>query len=211
WVLWGDRVQRPRSLVLARELDDRWEAFGAGEPWPALPWLLDGDLRTRVTLVGPPSWHEAIARMDGTTEQGTLETWHPPDMVRPGALASGAEDLVRAVEQRDQASFVASTPTWALRAWLSFGRMCRETVAFGIPLRDGRGFASVAWVYELSRPFAAVAVATRPRYQRLGLGGTVVRTLLRTMMSGPVEQRLTPIWFTEGSNTASKALAASLG
>src|SRR4051812_21696003 len=37
--LWGDDAKRPRSVVLLRAGDGRREAFGAGEPGPAVGWL----------------------------------------------------------------------------------------------------------------------------------------------------------------------------
>src|SRR5437016_14120473 len=37
--LWGDHARVPRSVVLLREGDDQLEAFGAGEPEPAVAWL----------------------------------------------------------------------------------------------------------------------------------------------------------------------------
>jgi GNAT superfamily N-acetyltransferase len=71
--LWGDHARVPRSVVLVREGDDQLEAFGAGEPEPAVTWLA-GQGRA-VSLVAPTAWRDAVGSRVGPVEQGAVETW----------------------------------------------------------------------------------------------------------------------------------------
>src|SRR3954462_12783426 len=71
--LWGDHARVPRSVVLVREGDDQLEAFGAGEPEPAVGWLA-GQGRA-VSLVAPSAWREAVGARVGAIEQVAVETW----------------------------------------------------------------------------------------------------------------------------------------
>src|SRR4051794_36854236 len=71
--LWGDHARLPRSVVLVREGDDQLEAFGAGDPEPAVIWLA-GQGRA-VSLVAPLAWRDAVGARVGPVEQGAVETW----------------------------------------------------------------------------------------------------------------------------------------
>src|SRR4051794_1516614 len=71
--LWGDHPRVPRSIVLVREGDDQLEAFGAGEPEPAVGWLVS---RGRaVSLAAPAAWRDAVGARVGSIEPGAVETW----------------------------------------------------------------------------------------------------------------------------------------
>ncbi len=209
WSLWGDKVRRPRSLVLARNIEDRWEAFGVGAPSPALPWLLDGQLRTEVQVMGPPRWRDAVAKLAGTVVERVVEAWHPPETVAPPN--DGAEGLVRRLDWRDKFRFFHSVPPRSNRTWGDFMMMCTEGAVFGIPLRDGSGFASLAWLVELSRPYATITVATQPKYRRLGLGAAVGRALVRAMINAPAERRVIPIAFLDPTDEAARGIVRTLG
>lgn len=210
--VWGDQVRRPHSLFLARKLDDRWEAFGAGKPNPSISLLLSGQLQSEVLLVGPPSWHEAVAKRGGTAEYGHFETWVQADPGRPPAAGpAGTENLVRPIARTEQERFLAVAPPWALRSWHLFSIAHGQSPMFAVPLRDSAGFASVAWVYEADHQHAAIGVATDERYRGLGLGRAAVRALIGALRHGPIDERRIPVWFTEAENAASRALAESLG
>src|SRR3954447_16231553 len=71
--LWGDHARVPRSVVLVREGDDQLEAFGAGEPEPAVGWLAAEG--RAVSLVAPSAWREAVGARVGAIEQVAVETW----------------------------------------------------------------------------------------------------------------------------------------
>jgi GNAT superfamily N-acetyltransferase len=71
--LWGDHARVPRSVVLVREGDDQLEAFGAGEPEPAVSWLIAQG--RAVSLVAPASWRDEVSARAGPIEQGVVETW----------------------------------------------------------------------------------------------------------------------------------------
>ncbi|MFO0959229.1 MAG: GNAT family N-acetyltransferase [Isosphaeraceae bacterium] len=210
--VWGDQVRRPHSLFLARKADDRWEAFGAGKPNPSISWLLGGQLKAELVLVGPPAWHEAVAKRGGTAQFGQLETWIQTDPGRPPAAGPpGTEALVRPIAWDEKAAFLALAPPWALRAWRAFELALAESPMFAIPHRDGSGFASMAWVCETDNQHASIGVATDERYRGLGLGRAVARALIGALQAGPAHQRRLPAWFTEAENAPSRALAESLG
>jgi GNAT superfamily N-acetyltransferase len=71
--VWGDHARVPRSVVLVREGDEQLEAFGAGEPEPAVGWL--ASQARAVSLVAPPRWREALGTRVGPVEEGIIETW----------------------------------------------------------------------------------------------------------------------------------------
>lgn len=210
--VWGDQVRRPHSLFLARKAGDHWEAFGAGKPNPSLSWLLGGQLKSELVLVGPPAWHEAVAKRGGNAQFGQLETWTQADPSRASAAGPvGTEALVRPIERADKAQFLAIAPPWALRAWHDFELARILSPMFAIPHRDGAGFASIAWVCEADQQHAAIGVATDERYRGLGLGRAVARALIGALQFGLAHRRRVPVWFTEAENAPSRALAQSLG
>src|SRR3954447_7247742 len=107
--LWGDHARAPRSVVLVREGDDQLEAFGAGEPEPAVAWLA-GHGRA-VSLVAPAAWRDAVGARVGPIEQAAIETWtiDPFDLAmvamidEPGSessLGSGSDGARRTAATR---------------------------------------------------------------------------------------------------------------
>ncbi len=61
--LWGDDAARPRSVVLLREGDGPREAFGAGDPGPAVAWLARQS--GTVALLAPGSWEGSLRGRSG--------------------------------------------------------------------------------------------------------------------------------------------------
>src|SRR3954454_12528199 len=67
--LWGDEAREPRSVLLVREWEGRLDVFGAGEPEPALGWLVcRAGAGRAVTLVAPSDWRGAVGRRVGAVE-----------------------------------------------------------------------------------------------------------------------------------------------
>jgi GNAT superfamily N-acetyltransferase len=212
--LWGDHARTPRSVVLVREGDDQIEAFGAGEPEPAVAWLA-GRGRS-VSLFAPGSWRDAVGARVGPIEQGVIETWaiDPFDlaMVRmldaPGPAADGPRrgGLTRRLIASDAAGFAATAPAWALRGWGTFSALIAFGAGFGVP--HGSAFAALAWIFDLSTDFDALGVFTVPRYRRLGLGRAAASALIAHIARS---RGKVPLWSTTSDNDASLALARSLG
>src|SRR4051794_34098476 len=69
--LWGDQPSRPTSVVLLRPGDGQWEAFGTGNPEPAVSWLAARG--GTVALLAPASWEEAVRGVIGPVERARIE------------------------------------------------------------------------------------------------------------------------------------------
>jgi GNAT superfamily N-acetyltransferase len=205
--LWGDHPRRPHSVVFVREADapETWHAFGAGDAEPAVGWLARSD--RKVSLLAPEGWEGAIRRRSTCpVVRGVVETWirpgEPPGAIRPAAIAS-----VRRLTADDARAFDVAAPGWALRGWGSFPELIDRGAAFGVPDRDG-ALAALAWIFEADHDRDSLAVATLPRYRRLGLGRTAGSALVAHVEAG---RRKTPIWTVADVNIPSKALARALG
>ena len=201
--LWGDHPRRPRSVVFLRmaETPEGWHAFGAGEAAPAVGWLTQSG--RNFSLLAPPAWEGAIRRRSTSTLlRGVVETW-----VRPDEPIATPAISVRRLTVVDGDAFESAAPGWALRGWGSFAGLIERGAAFGVPDRDG-GFAALGWIFEADHDRDALAVATRPRYRRLGLGRAAGSAIVAHVEA---ERSKTPIWTVADINVASKALARSLG
>jgi GNAT superfamily N-acetyltransferase len=201
--LWGDHPRRPRSVVFLREAEtsEGWHAFGAGEAAPAVGWLTRSG-RT-FSLLAPRAWEGAIRRRSNAALlRGVVETW-----VRPDERIVAPTTSVRRLTVDDADGFNDAAPAWALKGWGSFNGLIERGAAFGVLDRDG-GFAALAWIFEADHDRDALAVATRPRYQRLGLGRAAGSALVAHVEA---DRRKTPLWTVADVNVASKALARSLG
>jgi RimJ/RimL family protein N-acetyltransferase len=214
--LWGDHARVPRSVVLLREGDDQLEAFGAGEPEPAVVWL--ATLGRAISLVAPASWQVAVGARVGAVEQGAVETWtiDPFDLAMTTMLAEpeGGPDPeaprrpvpTRRLIASDAAAFAATAPAWALRGWGTFSALVAFGAGFGVPY--GNAFAALAWIFDQSAGFDALGVYTVPRFRRLGLARAAATALITHIAR---HRRKVPLWSTPPDNDASRALAQSLG
>ena len=202
--IWGDDARAPHSILLIREGDGQLDAFGAGDPEPALSWLSRRAGRT-VALLGPPEWREAVGRRFKPIERSEILTltWQPQ------AESSPIPPVVaRRLVADDFEAFRKSeaTPPWALFAWNSFAELIKHGAAFAVDYQGS--FIALAWIYSQTDRFDAIAVSTVPKYRGLGLGKAVASALLTHVVS---ERGKFPIWTTASSNEASQGLAESLG
>ncbi len=200
--LWGNDPFSPRSVLLLREGDGQIEAFGAGDPRPAVGWL--AGLSSPIALLAPPQWRTEITAIVGEYDVGTVVTrsyapleYAPP---RPPTL------VARRLTLQDAAAFTATAPSWALRGWRTFDTLVTQGAAFGIP--HGDGFAALAWIFEATSRSDALAVYTVPRYRLLGLGRAASFALLDHVRH---VRGKAPLWSASADNEASNALAESLG
>jgi GNAT superfamily N-acetyltransferase len=206
--LWGDHPSRPNSVVLLRPGDGQWEAFGAGDPEPAVAWLAARG--GTVALLAPASWELAVRGVIGPVERVCIEvrTYRPPDrrlaLAPPGPArpAIGTHRLTSA----DAAAFEATAPGWALRGWGSFLDLVAHGAGFGVP--GGAGFAALAWILEQGRHLDAIGVVVAPRFRRLGLGRAVAAALVAHIIG---QRQRRPLWASAPENAASRALGRSLG
>jgi GNAT superfamily N-acetyltransferase len=240
--VWGDHPRVPRSVVLLRDGDDQLEAFGAGEPEPAVGWLA-GQGRA-ISLVAPSNWREALGTRVGPIEQAVIETWtvdpfdltmatmfdNPEPQSGPGSgtaakraaaskagsgakPAAGAESApprrlapTRALIASDAAVFNTTAPVWALRGWGKYSSLIDFGAAFAVP--HGSSFAALAWIFDQSAGFDAIAVYTVPRYRRLGLARAAASALISHIAR---RRRKVPLWSSPADNQASLGLARALG
>ncbi len=200
--VWGDSATTPRSLILIREGDGQLEAFGAGEPEPAVGWLVELGHRQAFTLHAPEAWLDAVHARVGEVDQDEVETWSL--LSRVPALTSGPA-ATRRLTLDDVGGFDALAPSWALRGSGPSPALIEHAAAFGVP--HGAGFAALAWVFDQADDHAALGLFTAPRYRRLGLG----RAAASALGSHLVDRGRVPLWATHGRNDASRALARTLG
>jgi ribosomal protein S18 acetylase RimI-like enzyme len=200
--VWADSARRPRSVVLLRRGETHWEAYGSGDPEPAVAWL--ARRRAPVALLAPDGWAEVVeARIAEPIRRSTL----PVRFLSEAALRPSSPGVpTRRLTPGDAPALAAALPSWAMRAWDSPEECLARGAVIGVPYRDG--FASLAWVTESDRHFDALGVWTDPRYRRLGLGRAAASALIEHVL-GP--RRKDPLWATTAENAASKALADSLG
>jgi GNAT superfamily N-acetyltransferase len=230
--VWGDHARVPRSVVLVREGDDQLEAFGAGDPEPAVAWLADQG--RAVSLVAPASWREALGTRVGPIEQAVIETWTidpfdltmttmfdnpgsgepparlvtPPPLSKPESESAPARRLAhtRPLIASDATTFAATAPAWALRSFGSYSSLIAFGAGFAVPHRET--FAALAWIYDQTAGFDAIGVYTVPRYRRLGLARAAASALIGHIAR---RRRKVPLWSSPADNEASLGLARSLG
>jgi GNAT superfamily N-acetyltransferase len=217
--LWGDDPVQPQSVILVRDGDDQREAFGAGEPEPAVGWLIDQ--HKAFTLHAPDDWLEAVRARLGGVEKDSVETWTEDGSSMSlrrskgsSARSSAAPTLkpapprvvTRRLTLRDFAWFTRLAPTWGLRSWRTYPLLMDHGAAFGVPHQ--RGFAALAWVLDQADAYDAVAVFTEPRFRRLGLGRAAASALIEHIVR---RRGKIPLWSTLPDNEASRFLARSLG
>jgi len=199
--LWGDDARRPRGVILLRRGDEGWEAFGAGDPGPAAGWL--AECAGAVALLAPEDWEDAIRAAVGPVARSTVQTWAPTGPILPGPPVP-AHRLTAAAD--DAFAFAEVAPGWALRGWGSYADLIEHGAAFGVP--HAGGLAAVAWIFDQSRRHDALAVATAPRFRRLGLGHAAAFALIAHVVR---DRHKFPLWSTPPDNAASTALASALG
>ncbi len=201
--LWGDRPDRASSVVWLREGDEnRWEAFATGEPEPALDWLARTLPGQTIALLAPRSWENPVRSREEPVATATIRTWR------------GWQSRDRPVSQQkhqklsidSEAGFRQLAPSWALRSWGSFEALIESGLAIGVATAEG--WIALAWTYESDLIHDKIGVVTHPRYRRLGLGRDVAGALVDAIVN---DRRKRPIWVTSSENTASIALANSLG
>lgn len=219
--LWGDHPVEPRSVVLIREGDGQLEVFGAGEPEPAVAWIV-GHLKA-FTLHAPEGWAGPVGDRVGEVEQVEIETWSAgagrPIKARPRALstaqaqtsaptstATPARVITRRLSAADRDTFTAAVPAWGLRGWRSFSALVEYGAAFGVPF--GTGLASVAWVFDQADGFDALGVFTAPRFRRLGLGRAAALALIDHVKE---RRSKVPLWSVNSENEPSRSMARALG
>ncbi len=201
-----------------REGDRRIEAFGIGEPWPALAWLL-GHGRASRSKRPTSGCSSASQTLGGDLERVEVETWSADAVATPSDVLDDLQVLntrahpkvapkvaVRRLNADDRAAFSAAAPAWALRGWQSYASLIEHGAAFGVP--HGNAFAAMAWVFDQTDGFDAVGVATAPRFRRLGLGRAVAATLVTHILE---RRGKVPLWSFPEDHAASRGLAASLG
>ena len=227
--LWGDVPGSPRGVILVREGQTGLEAFGAGQPEPALGWLIGR--RREFTLHAPEEWFEAARERLGAVEIDRVETWTgpglagptPPPSRRPSggtarpatsptatrgetAPAPAPGPSVRRLTETDAGTVVATIPPWGLRGWRAYPAMIEHGAGFAVPF--GAGLASVAWIFDRAENYDALAVFTVPRFRRLRLGRAAVSALIRHVVR---DRGRVPLWSTAADNEPSRIMARALG
>lgn len=200
----GNDPEHPTSVVWLREGDEGvFEAFAAGVPGPVLDWIAAHCRRRPVALLAPASWEGSVRARGGRVESSDIQTWigyERPTKEMPSNIQ------VRRLDLADEPAFASIAPAWAQRSWGDFATLIERGIAFGVP--SGDGFASLAWTYESDLTHDKVGVFTVPRFRRLSLSRRVASSLLDAIN---LERRRHPVWVTTPANTASIALARSLG
>lgn len=199
---WGDDPRAPTSLVYAREGDGAVEAFGLGEPNPAVDWLTRR--HTAVALAAPERWRRAVEERRPDCQTGTVTTCVYDSSSEKGNVSRSG--LARRLGPRDRDAFSATVPDWGLRGWITFDSLISQGAAFGVPYEGG--FVSLAWVFDETDRYDALATYTVPRFRRLGLARASVLALLNHVRN---VRRKAPLWSASADNSASLGLAASLG
>lgn len=208
--LWADQASHPSCVVWVRESDGRREAFADGASGPVLEWLArqPGPLN----LVAPESWEWDVQEAFVDVERASVVTrrYRPadlgPDRLPRGWKPRPGDPLARRLTASDRGAFLAAAPPWALRGWARFENLIAQGAAFGV--RVGNGFGSLAWIDATDGRYETVGVFTLTRFRRLGLGRSTSTALLQHILA---DRQASPLWACDSENTASIALAASLG
>jgi GNAT superfamily N-acetyltransferase len=207
--VWVNNTREPTSILVCRRgrgpLHN--EICAAGDPVPALRWIRRHRPGLAISLLAPPQWYAPVASMVGKLPLTCREvqTWHD---LRPraGAAPLPQGPQTRLLGRDDAQAFHDIAPRWALGAWMSFDFLIHFGAAVGVP--DRGGLAAAAWIYDACGTYDAIGVVTRRRYRRLGLGRAVASALIEHIQHA---RRKLPLWSTQARNTASVALARSLG
>lgn len=197
---WGDHALQPRGIVWVRQGEQQLEVFAIGEAQRAVDWLKS--LNQPIAILAPRWWEHVVRDRFGLVERSHIETWSPEDGL---IWAPHPRIQVERLTLDEEASFTASAPDWALRAWPSFSAMMGHGAAFGV--RHAGEWVALAWVVERSPTLASMGVFVREDLRRLSLGKAVCMSLGTHL----VETGATPIWVTHLSNGPSRSLAKSLG
>jgi GNAT superfamily N-acetyltransferase len=197
----GDHASKPHSLLFIREGDGQLEAFGAGEPEPAVGCLQT--LGQTFTLHAPKRWHNVVRTRIGPVEEHWVETWSGRNLV-----ALPPSNNVRQLLNGDGSAFSEIVPSWGLRGWGTFSALMAHGAGFGVPAHDCAGFAAVAWVFDQAGAFDSLGVFTVPQFRRLGLGRAVASALVVDIIRN---RGKVPLWSTAPGNEPSRALARALG
>lgn len=201
--LWGDDARRPHTVVYLRPSGRRREAFAAGRPEPAAAWLAARE--GEIALVAPDDWEPWLrAALDPVEPlRSEVHTWYDPP---PRDPLGPSPAPVRRLGPSDEKAFLSIAPDWALLGWGGFHDLVRLGAAFGVPFLDG--YVSLSWIFEQTPRFDALALFTVPRFRRLGLARASARALIRLSQK---ERSKSPLWSAHAENSASHALALSLG
>ena len=199
---WGDDPEQPSSALFVRAADGALEAFGLGDPDPAVRWLAGRG--TAVALAAPAHWHRVVEAHVHGCRHGTVLTYvHDPAAdVAPASVPA----IVRRLTPHDAAGFAAAAPDWALRGWRTFDALITHGAAWGVPY--GQGFASLAWILDETHRCAALATYTMPRFRRIGLARASLLPLLDHVRNA---RGKLAFWSAAVDNGPSLALATSLG
>jgi GNAT superfamily N-acetyltransferase len=202
--IWVDTPWEPRSVILVRDGDGQLEAFGAGEPEPAVGWLVGH--HKGFALLAPEPWLDAVRARVGAVEEDGIETWAVGrGRGSASARATAPKVATRRLSAADYPAFSSAVPAWGLRGWRSYSALIEHGAAFGVPY--GSGFASMAWVFDQADDYDAVGVYTAPRFRRLGLGRAAASALVDHVIS----RGRVPLWSTSPGNAPARALARALG
>jgi hypothetical protein len=206
----GDEARAPRSVLLIRERAGQADAYGAGEPEPAVSEIVRRRGRP-VALLAPEGWWDAVeSRLEARSvavsrvEMRTLAAGHDEFTPATSVVAT------RRLALEDAAAFLTSeaVPDWALACWGEFATLVAHGAAFGVPLRAAAGYAALAWVYGQAGRYEAVGVSTTARFRRLGLGRAAASALVAHIIE---ERGKLALWTAGAGNAASLALGRSLG
>jgi GNAT superfamily N-acetyltransferase len=197
----GDHATKPHSLLLTRDGDGPLEAFGAGDPEPAIRSLQT--LGQAFTLHAPERWQAAVRARLGPVEEHRVETWTARNLAAPAPSVN-----VRQLSHDDGPAFVETVPSWALRGWVTFSALIAHGAGFVVTTPDRDDFAAVAWVFDQAGAFDSLGVFTMPQFRRLGLGRAVASALVVQIVR---DRGKVPLWSTAPGNEPSRALARALG
>ncbi|SIO39266.1 GNAT acetyltransferase [Singulisphaera sp. GP187] len=190
-------------MLLLREGGRQLEAFGAGDPEPAVDWLCRRGEKS-VALLAPKDWWDAVGRRIEGVEQAEVLTLSAAASQRPTKPAV----VTRRLTVDDSAAFLAPEIAleWALWGWGTFRALVERGAGYVVPF--GSGFAAMAWVYSQAGDYEAIGVSTVLRFRRLGLGKAAASALVSEIIE---TREKVPLWSTAPENEASVAMAQSLG
>lgn len=207
--LWGDHARRPNSMVLLRRGETRWEAFGAGDPQPAVNWLTRRP--SPVALLAPAWWSDEVrksARGKVEVEPMAIRYLPEPEGAPRMRERAGASIATRRLGPDDAPLFDRVAPPWALRCWGSAADALTRGAAFAVGDRRTEELLALAWITEFDHHLDAIGAYTVERYRRLGLGRAAAGALVGHILA---RRGKAPVWACADQNLASTALARSLG
>ena len=195
--LMGNDDTKPNSVLLVRDVYR--EIFGLGEAEPAVNWIAD-IIGTDFILHAPESWREPLEKRVGKVVRGEVETWSVKKPVKSGSSA-----IVRRLTPEDRRAFRGAAPAWSYKGWLKFDELIKHGAAFGV--WNGARCILAAWIFDQAGPYDAIGVATKPQFQRLGLGRASAAALIDHIIN--VRGKV-PLWSLTSANESSRGLAEAL-